>query len=165
MKSAKRMFWYLVGVTLTALILALADRWNAFSFAIMDFYGYDDAPSLRLFNSFERKVDVRTGRPLDSLGRPLTPDNALAFTSGNRQAFDFGCLCRKGEGGDCGCGQRRAHEFRYGHFVLLLGPVPGFLGFESNLFTIMFRWFLPSHGRFPRHINGNGQWLGTCTLE
>jgi hypothetical protein len=73
-------------------------RWNDFSFAITDFYGYDDVPSLELFNRFERRVDPRTGRPLDSRGRPLTPENALEFSSANRQAFDFGCKASQGFG-------------------------------------------------------------------
>ncbi len=73
-------------------------RWNRFSFAITDFYGFDDIPSIELFNTYERKVDPLTGRPLDSRGQPLTPGNALEFASGNRQSFDFGCRAARGFG-------------------------------------------------------------------
>jgi hypothetical protein len=66
-------------------------RWDRFSFALTDFYGYQDAPVLHAFNFYERSVDPYTGRPLDSLGRPLTPENALDWSSGNRQYFDFAC--------------------------------------------------------------------------
>jgi hypothetical protein len=73
-------------------------RWKAFSFALMDFYGFDDIPAIELFNTFERRVEVRTGEPLDSLGRPLVPETALEYASGNRQTFDFGCLASQGFG-------------------------------------------------------------------
>ncbi len=75
-------------------------RWNRFSFAVMDFWGYDDVPSVELFNEFRRNVDPATGRPLDSRGEPLTPDDALGFASGNRQAFDLGCKASLGFGED-----------------------------------------------------------------
>jgi hypothetical protein len=75
-------------------------RWDRFSFALTDFWGYDTIPSIRQFNSFDRNVDVATGRPLDSQGRLLTPDTALEFASGNRQAFDFGCKASQGFGGN-----------------------------------------------------------------
>jgi hypothetical protein len=73
-------------------------RWGRFSFSLMDFYGYDDVPNVELFNVYERNVDVRTGRPLDVLGRPLTPERALDFSSGNRQGFDLGCKATLGFG-------------------------------------------------------------------
>ena len=73
-------------------------RWRGFSFAVMDFYGFDDIPSIDLFNTYERNVDPRTGRPLDALGRPLKPSTALEYASGNRQAFDFGCRASQGFG-------------------------------------------------------------------
>jgi hypothetical protein len=73
-------------------------RWSHFSFALMDFYGYEDVPTLEQFHSFERNVDVSTGRPLTLFGDPLTPDNALAQSSGNRQGFDVGCKASLGFG-------------------------------------------------------------------
>ncbi|MGH0035256.1 MAG: DUF1302 family protein [Myxococcota bacterium] len=73
-------------------------RWSRFSFAITDFYGFDDVPTIRLFNEYERNVDPATGRPLDSEDRALTPDNALQFASGNRQIFDVGCKAAQGFG-------------------------------------------------------------------
>ncbi|MBW2243769.1 MAG: hypothetical protein JRH01_17430 [Deltaproteobacteria bacterium] len=38
-------------------------RWNRFSFALTDFYGYDDLPYLEKLYTFERNVDPKTGRP------------------------------------------------------------------------------------------------------
>jgi hypothetical protein len=73
-------------------------RWGAFSFAITDFYGYDDFPSAELFNSYSRNVDPRTGRPLDAFGRPLAPDTALERASGNRQFFEIACTTSLGFG-------------------------------------------------------------------
>jgi hypothetical protein len=73
-------------------------RWRRFSVAITDFYGYDDIPSIELFNSFERSVDPTTGRPLGVGGVPLTPGNALAAATANRQGFDFGCVASHGFG-------------------------------------------------------------------
>jgi hypothetical protein len=73
-------------------------RWSHFSFALMDFYGYEDIPALEQFHSYERNVDVSTGRPLNLFGQPLTPANALEESSGNRQAFDLGCKASLGFG-------------------------------------------------------------------
>ncbi len=38
-------------------------RWDRFSFAITDFYGYDDFPHVRRLSTYNRNVDWRTGRP------------------------------------------------------------------------------------------------------
>jgi hypothetical protein len=73
-------------------------RWQRFSFAVMDFWGYEDVPSFELFNEFQRNVDPTTGRPLDSRGRPLVPETALEFDAGNRQGFDLGCKASLGFG-------------------------------------------------------------------
>jgi hypothetical protein len=73
-------------------------RWGPFSFAITDFYGYDDFASAELFNSYSRNVDPVTGRPLDTFGRPLDPDTALVNASGNRQFFEFSCEASLGFG-------------------------------------------------------------------
>jgi hypothetical protein len=73
-------------------------RWSDFSFAITDFYGYDDAAAAELFNVYSRNVDPRTGRPLDAFGAPLQPDTALERTSGNRQLFELGCEASLGYG-------------------------------------------------------------------
>jgi hypothetical protein len=73
-------------------------RWRRFSVAITDFYGFDDIPSIELFDSFERRVDPQTGRPLGLGGVPLTPVNALAAATANRQGFDFGCVASHGFG-------------------------------------------------------------------
>jgi hypothetical protein len=73
-------------------------RWGPFSFALTDFYGYDDFPSAELFNSYARNVDPRTGRPLDAFGEPLDPDTALERSSGNRQFFEFACETSVGFG-------------------------------------------------------------------
>ncbi|MEE8474096.1 MAG: DUF1302 family protein [Myxococcota bacterium] len=39
-------------------------RWDRFSFALVDFYGYDDFPHAEPIFFFERNVDLETGRPL-----------------------------------------------------------------------------------------------------
>jgi len=58
-------------------------RWDRFSFALVDFWGYNDAPYLETFNLYSRSVDPKTGRPLDSrghgydtsgIGDPTVPD-------------------------------------------------------------------------------------------
>lgn len=74
-------------------------RWERFTFALTDYYGYDDVPTIELFNEYSRNVDPKTGRPLDSRGELLTPDNAGPYASGNRQAFDLGCASTQGFGG------------------------------------------------------------------
>lgn len=88
-------------------------RWDRFSFAITDFYGYQDAAVARVFQSYERKVDIRTGRPLNSTAGPdgrcetgnepdclkpgsTGPGNALEFNPMNRQAFDVICASSVG---------------------------------------------------------------------
>ncbi|MGH0037298.1 MAG: DUF1302 family protein [Myxococcota bacterium] len=38
-------------------------RWDRFSFAISDFYGYDDFPYVERVSTFERNVDPKSGRP------------------------------------------------------------------------------------------------------
>jgi hypothetical protein len=73
-------------------------RWGMFSFAITDFYGYDDFPSVDLFHSYSRNVDPRTGRPLDAFGEPLEPETALERSPGNRQFFEFACESSLGFG-------------------------------------------------------------------
>jgi hypothetical protein len=73
-------------------------RWRRFSFALSEFYGYDDIPSLTLFNEYERLVDPASGRPLAADGAPLDEQNALALATGNRQAFDLGCKASLGFG-------------------------------------------------------------------
>jgi hypothetical protein len=98
-------------------------RWDRLSFQISDFYGYDDAPFLYVFDTYERKVDPLTGHPLDLRGEPfdtsgvgnvLFPDDhrrvsveereqrealreqALAFQPGARQLFDLFCSASVG---------------------------------------------------------------------
>ncbi len=77
-------------------------RWRRFSFALTDFYGYDDAFYLEKVLTFERNVDPITGRPrrLSNRGRCKTGrepdclgpgDDALYNTSGNRTMFDASC--------------------------------------------------------------------------
>jgi hypothetical protein len=39
-------------------------RWDKFSFALSDFWGYADLPSVRRVSTYERNVDSQTGRPL-----------------------------------------------------------------------------------------------------
>jgi hypothetical protein len=73
-------------------------RWGPLSVAVTDFYGYDDLPSLELFNVYSRNVDPRTGKPLDEAGRPLNEETALSHGSGNRQLFEAACSASLGFG-------------------------------------------------------------------
>jgi hypothetical protein len=77
-------------------------RWEQFSFALTDFWGYDDNFYLEKVLTFERNVDPETGRPrrLSTRGgcksgnEPdcLRPGNdALYNTSSNRTMFDVSC--------------------------------------------------------------------------
>jgi hypothetical protein len=92
-------------------------RWDRFSFALTDFYGYADGFYLDSIAFYERAVDVRTGRPLAALatggcdpnglfGPPDTsgclvasgtgPNNALDFHPSNRELFDLVCSATVG---------------------------------------------------------------------
>ncbi|MCG8592521.1 MAG: hypothetical protein MJE66_24795, partial [Proteobacteria bacterium] len=80
-------------------------RWERFSFALVDFYGYSDSPYVEYINEYQRRVDPLTGRPLDVRGRefvdptlPISAQDADAirrqadlFHTGNRQLFDVLC--------------------------------------------------------------------------
>jgi hypothetical protein len=93
-------------------------RWDRFSFALMDFYGYHDLPyQSRIFN-YSRNVDPTTGRPrvagasgrcesdVDSDGIGDDPDclapgqtgdrNALEFHHANQQVFAMICASSVG---------------------------------------------------------------------
>jgi hypothetical protein len=81
-------------------------RWRRFSFSLTDFYGYDDIPTVNRFHSYERKVDVETGRPLDVFGRDFDfsdpgklREQALNFSPLNRQLFEFACSVSVGVAG------------------------------------------------------------------
>jgi hypothetical protein len=39
-------------------------RWDKFSFALSDFWGYADLPTIRRISTYERNVDPQTGRPM-----------------------------------------------------------------------------------------------------
>jgi hypothetical protein len=76
-------------------------RYDRFSFAITDFYGYNDTPYVDPIFSYSRNVDPRTGRPRRGMstgscktGREpacLTGENALAHHSVDQQTFHFIC--------------------------------------------------------------------------
>jgi len=82
-------------------------RWDRFSFALVDFYGYDDFPFLKPVFYYERNVDPLTGRPRrDNSTAPCDPDNhygggtagclgpgtdALFHSSANQQRFALIC--------------------------------------------------------------------------
>ncbi len=81
-------------------------RWRRFAFALTDFYGYDDIPTVNRFHGYERKVEIETGRPLDVLGRHYDfsdpdklRDQALNFSPLNRQLYDFSCAVSVGVAG------------------------------------------------------------------
>jgi hypothetical protein len=71
-------------------------RGDRFSFAITDFWGYSDSFVVKSLNFYNRNVDPVSGRPLDSNGRPLTPENAERLHPGNRQLFDVVCSATVG---------------------------------------------------------------------
>ncbi len=52
-------------------------RWDRFSFAITDFYGFNDFPFIDRIWSYQRLVNLDSGRPL--VGRPLPPDPDTAL--------------------------------------------------------------------------------------
>lgn len=56
-------------------------RWGRFSFALTDFYGYSDFPTLEQFMTYERNVDVVTGRPLITRFNPGNPRGDCAIAS------------------------------------------------------------------------------------
>jgi hypothetical protein len=76
-------------------------RYDRFSFALTDFYGYNDAPYIDPLFQYSRNVDPRTGRPRQGMstgscttGREpscLTEDNALAHHSAGQTQFHFVC--------------------------------------------------------------------------
>jgi hypothetical protein len=74
-------------------------RWDRFSFAVTDFWGYSDSPIINSLNFYERSVDPVSGRPLDALGRRLTPEHAEVYHTGNRQLFDVVCSATVGVAG------------------------------------------------------------------
>jgi hypothetical protein len=81
-------------------------RWDRFSFALSDFWGYDDYPYLKAVFYYTRNVDPITGRPRTGQSQAgcdpdnlhggdtsgcLTPDQALAHQSANQQRFAVIC--------------------------------------------------------------------------
>ncbi len=101
-------------------------RWGRYTFAISDFYGFDDFPHPHRFATFERNVDPNTGLPriMDARGpcntadrsnpaclQPgptdrsgadsnaalaFTPNNALDFHHSNQTIFAFACATTVG---------------------------------------------------------------------
>jgi hypothetical protein len=77
-------------------------RWDRFSFALSDFWGYDDIPSVEQISRYSRNVDPQTGRPRrgsstgpcsDPAADPdcLTADTALTDHYANQQLFAWIC--------------------------------------------------------------------------
>jgi hypothetical protein len=77
-------------------------RWDRFSFALTDFYGYDDFPIFDQFMTFERNTDVLTGRPLVTRFNPGNPRGhcTIAFATDPR---DQGSVTALGIGTDPDC--------------------------------------------------------------
>ncbi|NNL68251.1 MAG: hypothetical protein HKP30_18525, partial [Myxococcales bacterium] len=88
-------------------------RWDRFSFAITDFWHWEDSAVPRIFNQFGRRVDPESGRPIAALAPPdarcttgAEPDclrggltganNAFDHTSLNRQLYDVICASSVG---------------------------------------------------------------------
>jgi hypothetical protein len=76
-------------------------RWNRFSFALTDFYGYQDFPYLEQIFSYSRNVDPISGRPRHTMSSGpcrtgkepacLDPENSLTQHHANQQAFAASC--------------------------------------------------------------------------
>lgn len=82
-------------------------RWERFAFAITDFYGFSDIPSVEKIFTFERNVDPLTGRPrrLNERGRCKDGDDpaclgpgrdALLNSSVNQTLFAKNCAATVG---------------------------------------------------------------------
>ena len=83
-------------------------RLGGFSFAITDFYGYDDFPTADFFYEYSRNVDPLTGRPrvVGSTGYGTcvtgaeascqTANTPIADETGNRTLFDATCSATLG---------------------------------------------------------------------
>ncbi|MCP3986518.1 MAG: hypothetical protein GY723_19215 [bacterium] len=82
-------------------------RWKNFSFALTDFYGYDDMFYIDKVLTYERNVDPETGRPrrLSSRGNCRTGaeddclrsgEDSLYNNSANRTMFDLSCAANMG---------------------------------------------------------------------
>ncbi|MCS5636700.1 MAG: hypothetical protein NZ990_09300, partial [Myxococcota bacterium] len=54
-------------------------RWDRFSFAITDFYGYDDFPHTVRLSTYNRNVDWRSGRPRHYMQTPEQMADVSAF--------------------------------------------------------------------------------------
>ena len=77
-------------------------RWDRFSFAITDFYGFQDFPYVEQLFSYSRNVDPISGRPRHTMttercrtGKEsgcLDSDNALTQHSVNQQLFSAICF-------------------------------------------------------------------------
>ena len=83
-------------------------RWDRFSFAVSNFWHYEDAAVPRIFNRYQRRVDEETGRMLSALAPKDArcidgtqkwclkagaegPGNSFGFNPQNRQLFDVIC--------------------------------------------------------------------------
>jgi hypothetical protein len=91
-------------------------RWDRFSFALSDYWGYTDLPYQKTLFRYSRNVDPATGRPrwgmttgICTTGREsscLTEDNSLTHHSINQQLFHMICATSIGfsnlDPGACG---------------------------------------------------------------
>ena len=88
-------------------------RWNRFSFALTDFYGYEDVPWVDPVFFYERNVDPRTGRPRRTNSRAGCDPDGL---------FDgdvSGCLSG-------GLDAARNHHANLSRFAAICGASVGF---------------------------------------
>ncbi|MCL4685446.1 hypothetical protein KJ059_11920 [Myxococcota bacterium] len=95
-------------------------RWNRFSFAISDFYGYEDLPYLDPVFLYERNVDPRTGRPRIGGSRSgCDPDGLI-------DGDVSGCL----NGGDEALRNHHANQQR---FAVICGASIGFSDLDRSV--------------------------------
>lgn len=80
-------------------------RWDRFSFALTDYWGYSDFPTTRVINTYRRGVEPSTGLPVDVDGRTILATDADVetrardLTTQNRQFYDVFCAATVGVAG------------------------------------------------------------------
>ncbi|MBW2394813.1 MAG: hypothetical protein JRG95_11125, partial [Deltaproteobacteria bacterium] len=138
-------------------------RYERFSFALTDFYGYDDSFYVDRLFTYSRNVDPKTGRPRKSQSTGscrhgnedscLTPDNALLEHSVNQTAFAWVCA---GTVGFSNLDRSACAQSVFGSQTVPAGaPVP-----VSTVFTM-----IGAGDNTPATLNGNTFWyvLGGLT--
>ena len=138
-------------------------RWDRFSFAVMDFYGYNDFPFPERISSYDRNVDPVSGRPrifgatdpcsglADGAAYVLDADGRQAFGADNRPLVDLSRVSAS-----AGWSAANSDSKDYGSFTIAgIGRdpsclKPGGAALGSNLYS---------------GLNANGFGLGVVTPD